>query len=262
VKKQIAARPEAAPAPALKVRMWWQPLLAAASLVGVLAAAWWFLHTLAPTPASIQLATAGQVLRDTFSDGSRVALNRNSGLTAEISGQQRRIKLRGEALFEVMPDAQKPFVVEVQALEIQALGTVFNVDNLTNTDEVIVSVQEGRVQVRMETQTEVLAAGQKAVYSQKTQKITVETTADPNVAAYSNRRLFFDSKPLSVVIPTLEKTYNVSIQLKNKNLESCLLYGKYNNESLENILDLLADTFSLTVTLNNGVYELSGGQCE
>jgi ferric-dicitrate binding protein FerR (iron transport regulator) len=246
-----------------KTLRWW-PYVAAASFVGLLIAGVLVWRS-APATAVEQIASGSSILRDTLSDGSHVVLNRNSALTTRFSATSRRAVLKGEALFEVNNDDKKPFFVEIQSLEIKAIGTKFYVDNNEDADVVTISVQEGRVEISDRRHTERLGAGQKSVYRLSTRAFVTQesgSVSDPNETAWSDRRLIFDNLPLSQVIPVLEKTYQVSIVLKNKELGNCRLYSRYQDEPLERILDIIAETFSATIVVKNGVYELSGGQCE
>ncbi len=210
-----------------------------------------------------QYVSSDYVLRDTLTDGTRIALNRHSGLTTAFSNRERRVKLKGEAHFDVVPDQSKPFVIEIQQLEVTVLGTVFNVDNLSDPGNIIVSVEEGRVALEANGHTEILTAGQELSFETATGKFTRATQQfDPNRLAYRDLNFTFNDDPLSIVIPALEKAYSVTIILKNKDLEDCLLRTRYPGLPLERVLELLAETFSFQIIARNGVYELAGGSCK
>lgn len=85
----------------------------------------------------------------TLRDGSRIALNTDTRLGVQFDGDRRRIKLnRGEAMFEVAHDADRPFVVIAGDTRVQALGTVFIVRR--TADDVIVTLIKGKVAVTQE----------------------------------------------------------------------------------------------------------------
>jgi transmembrane sensor len=87
-----------------------------------------------------------QVVR--LADGTRMELNTNTRVRAQVTDRLRRVMLdAGEAYFEVVHDAQRPFVVYAGNRRITDLGTKFSV--FRNGDDVRVVVQEGRVQVEM-----------------------------------------------------------------------------------------------------------------
>ncbi len=233
---------------------------AAAAVVLLIAAIYWIQD---PAPRSMELVTADQVLQDTLMDGTQVSLNQKSGLNIRVSKQKRSVTMRGEAFFKVTPDTTKPFVIAVQNLEVTVVGTAFNVDNSSDSSYVVVSVEEGKVQLKSKDQTLYLTAGQTASFSCKTNQMTrSQTPINPNVAAYKDRRFVFEETPLSEVVTALSKAYATPILLKNSRLANCKLRVRYNNESLARIMELLAETFTLRIEKKEGIYYLDGNGCD
>jgi len=98
----------------------------------------------APSPAPTVVVT--QPTRRVLPDGSVVELKDDAEIAVDFSGALRRVALRrGEALFRVAKNAQRPFVVRVGGLEVRAVGTEFSVE--FGSDEIGVLVTEGRVAV-------------------------------------------------------------------------------------------------------------------
>ena len=97
----------------------------------------------------LQMATntpVGKLTTQTLKDGSRVTLNANSQMLVTFYRHQRHVQLqRGEAIFEVSKDAQRPFIVETDTARVTVLGTHFAVNKLAHL--VRVSVDYGRVKV-------------------------------------------------------------------------------------------------------------------
>lgn len=93
----------------------------------------WLTHTLTLRKVSSQMTAlevpAGQRMKITMSDGSQVWLNAGTRIEypAVFNRTERRIKLSGEAMFEVRHEQDYPFVVETFASEVTVLGTKFNV---------------------------------------------------------------------------------------------------------------------------------------
>lgn len=234
----------------------------AAAAIALLLGAFWFFQQ-NDEVSSLQLAARENTLRDTLSDGSVVAINQFSSLSATFTQQSRQVNMTGEAFFEVAPDAAKPFVVAVQQVQVTVVGTQFNIDNLSDPNWVIVSVLEGKVRVQSGGQTEFLTAGQQARIDCKSgQFIKNQTAPSGNESAWANRQFKFDDVPLSEVIPQLEKAYGVKITLANQGLESCRLYAPFNNEPLGRVLSVIAETFSLDVQQKDGGYFLDGPGCD
>ena len=74
----------------------------------------------------------------TLHDGSIVWLNSESKFVypEAFSGDERRVQLEGEAYFEVQEDKSKPFIVQAGAINIEVLGTHFNVDSYTSGETI------------------------------------------------------------------------------------------------------------------------------
>ena len=200
---------------------------------------------------------------DTLTDGSIITLNRKSGLTLseKFNKKERRMKLTGEAYFEVAHDATRPFVVEVQDSEVMAVGTTFNIDNVANTLLISILVTDGKVKISSKTETQYALKGETALYDLQTGQITIEKKTDNNKLAYKTRQLHFDETPLSIAVSQLSKVYGVTIILNNKQLEQCPLVVTFDNKSLEDVLMVLETTFSIKVEKMGNEIILNGGEC-
>jgi len=227
---------------------------AAAAVALTLAAAYFFQHRNLPETGSVIVA-ADTAASETLSDGTVVALDPRSGLSldAGFNTRERRMRLHGAATFEVQSDSSRPFIVALHDLEVQVLGTVFRVDNLSEPALVRVAVTEGRVQVRARAQTLVLAAGDRAVFDTETGILAPEQA--------EGRVFRFDATPLRDVVREIERAYGVRVILKNKALENCLLTARYNNLPADRVLALVAESFNIHLEKTPDGYELSGAGC-
>jgi len=244
----------------LRLRVW---LPAAAATIALLIAAFWFFRS--PTPVQpTEIATTTTTLTDTLTDGSVVVLNRHSGLRVaeNFNRKERRMRLSGEAYFQVAHDSTRAFIVEVEQLEVRVLGTAFNVDDRSEPGRVTITVTTGKVQLRTAIQTELLTAGQQAGYESATGKITRLAQSNPNVLAYKTRQFTFDGTPLREVVQQLSDAYGVNISLKNKALENCPLTAPFNDRPLNEVLTIIADSFDLTIERSDGKVVLDGVGCE
>jgi ferric-dicitrate binding protein FerR (iron transport regulator) len=259
VKAQFPVSAGAAPARRISMYQW---VSAAAAVLVVVVAAVFFFRNPSQTP-EIQIAATTATLTDTLADGSVVVLNRNSGLrvAGNFNKKERRMRLSGEAYFAVTPDKEKPFVIEVQQLEVKVVGTEFNVDNRSEPGRVKVSVTSGKVQLTAGAQTILLVAGEQAVYESASGNIVRSARTDENVLAYKNRMFRYNATPLKQVVQELSDVYGVDISLKNKVLENCQLYARYDNLELDRVLELVSESFSLTVERKGDQILLDGTGC-
>lgn len=133
-----ASRPEHGASALPFVRRSWLPTplvrrcMQAAAALALIAGSWFVSRTVTIEDSSRQYlsitAPAGQRIDITLQDGTSVSLN--SGTTLEYPirfGKTRRVKLSGEAMFDVDRDESHPFVVETFACDVEVLGTKFNV---------------------------------------------------------------------------------------------------------------------------------------
>lgn len=259
VKMQLRSGAATPPARMIPMYRW---VSAAAAMLAVAIAAVFFFRNPAETQ-QLQIAAVATTLTDTLTDGSVVVLNRNSGLqiAGNFNKKERRMRLRGEAYFAVAPDQEKPFVIEVEQLEVKVVGTEFNVDSRSEPGRVIVTVTSGKVQLSAGDQNVLLVANEQAVYETASGNITRAAKPDQNVLAYKNRTFFFDATPLRKVVRELSDVYGVDISLKNKDLENCILISRFDNLELERVLELIAETFSLTIERTDGKVVLDGNGC-
>ena len=105
-------------------------------------------HSLAERELSVSVP-AGQRMQMTLADGTRVQLNAGTTLEYPVvfDRKTRRVKLSGEAMFEVAHDAKHPFIVETFATDLQVLGTKFNVLADPNNEVFSTTLIEGKVKV-------------------------------------------------------------------------------------------------------------------
>jgi transmembrane sensor len=116
-------------------------LAMAAGLLMALGGLWWI-----QTAGGAYSTRLGEQQVATLRDGSRIALNTDTRLGVQLDDELRRIKLeKGEAMFEVAHDPERPFVVIAGDTRVQALGTVFIVRK--TADDVVVTLIKGKVAV-------------------------------------------------------------------------------------------------------------------
>jgi ferric-dicitrate binding protein FerR (iron transport regulator) len=134
-------------APAKTIKTWW-PVAAAAVMVGIILFS--LLTDNNKETVFVQMETgSGQIKQVVLPDGSVVWLNARTKLAYHPDFRaHREIRLSGEALFEVSPDAKHPFtVLTADSLQTTVLGTQFNIRSYERLRETQVTVVSGRVQV-------------------------------------------------------------------------------------------------------------------
>lgn len=193
----------------------------------------------------------------TLPDGSKVAMNTMSKINygSVFGSETRTVTLVGEAFFEVVKDETKPFIVNLGRTNITVLGTSFNVD--AKTDEIIVVVKSGRVEVGNEKfQQVVLLAGDQALIMDNTD-ITKQKNINCNYISWLNKKLVFKATPLAIACTDIEKTYNCNIELNNSSISNYKITSTFDNVPLNDVLESIALTFNIKIENIDGKYVLT-----
>lgn len=156
----------------------------------------------------------GERMQVLFQDGSKVHLNSGSRIRypKQFGLSERRVQLEGEAWFEVAKNRNRPFVVDLSCLDVRVLGTTFDVKAYPGEEAILVALESGSVELKSKTlKNLLLKPGEKAFYNRASGRC--EVARSRNVAAYSAWRrnvLVFKDAPLSEVMATLSRTYNIA----------------------------------------------------
>jgi ferric-dicitrate binding protein FerR (iron transport regulator) len=194
------------------------------------------------------VAQTGQyVLVDTLPDGSVVTLNKRSVITypSKFKGNSRAISLKGEAFFNVAPDKKKPFIISVNDVQVTVVGTSFNIKSENGSTEVV--VETGIVQVAKPGKTVELIAGEKIVISPNDSNAIKEKVSDKLYNYYRSKEFVCDDTPLWKLVQVVNEAYNARIIIGNKELSDKRLTTTFNNESLEQVLEVIHLTFDITI---------------
>ncbi len=188
-----------------------------------------------------------KVLIETLPDGSVITLNKNASLSYSfpITAKKRLVKLdKGEVFFKVSPNKAKPFIIEAHDVTIEVVGTSFNVNHLETTTEVI--VESGIVKVSDDNKMVTLRKGQKAIVSSDG-KITTQAVNDQLYNYFRTNRFTANNTPLSRIVEMLSKAYVVNIVIANPALADETLTTTIEFGSLDQNLQLIAETLNLKV---------------
>lgn len=246
-------------APAAPRRARWQPWAAAAAVVLLLAAGGlgWLRMGQSSSPQSYASAVAAQ-REVTLDDGSRVTLGGATRLTARFSRGERQVELaEGEAYFEVVHNASRPFVVQAGKLAIHDIGTAFDVRR--TGDCVTISVAEGRVRVVDAGNNEGLeaVAGQAVSYDPARGDLRVFSTDPSHVAAWRDARLEFDNEPLSVVVANINRYSTHPVRIVDADLAPLTFTGTVRTDAINDWLHALPQVLPVQVRDDAGQTLLS-----
>ena len=204
-------------------------------------------------------AGLGQKSDISLPDGTKVHLNADSKLRygTNFNGKQRQVELIGEAFFDVVKDADSPFIVKTGDIQIRALGTSFSVQAYPDDRNITTYLSEGSVIVSSSHQSLKLNPGEAAVYSLTDTQMTKNREDDERLyTAWMNNEMVFDDEPIINIIKQLERNYNVKFEIKSDKLKSFTFTGTLKNASLQSTLYALQFTSSIYYKQKNNVIEL------
>ena len=248
--RALSGRPLVGPARApRRRRVWaWAGAAAAAVVVAVVGLSW------SPAPQNHYATSKGQILRVPLSDGSAITLDSDSAVRVDYSDDLRAIELlRGEALFDVAKNAQRPFVVNAEMTRVTAVGTSFAVSlSERRTNGVEVLVREGIVDVA-DVQGKVaptrLQANARALAS-RAHGIRIESVPADDLQqqlAWRQGMLSFNGDTLSTAVAQFRRYSDLQIVIDDPAVGSRRIVGLYSASDPLGFANSVATSLGLVV---------------
>lgn len=212
-------------------------------LIGVGSLLYW----LSPlSQKTMTIASGNNSLYVPLPDGSTVLLNKHATLSysKRFSGATRSITLKGEGFFNVVPDKTRPFIITAGQSTVTVVGTSFNVKYGDTITEVI--VETGIVQVDKEEYTLKVNPKEKAIV-RKNEKPVLEANTDELYNYYRTRKFVCNATPLYKLVSVLNEAYDAKIVITNPAITNMPLTATFNEEPLDRILQVIAQTFNIKV---------------
>lgn len=199
----------------------------------------------------IQIYASNSTLNDTLPDGTTVTLNKKSSLsyTSKFKGKTRPVTLKGEAFFNVSPDKTKPFIIKINDVTVQVVGTSFNVKN--KNGKTTVDVETGIVKVSKNKDQVELRHGEKVVIADKKPELLKSISKGRLYNYYRNKELVCDETPLKELVEALNEIYDVNIIIKNPSLKEKPLTTVFKDQSLDQVLEVIQETFRIEIERKN-----------
>lgn len=199
---------------------------------------------------TLTIPTGGQ-FRITLQDGSVVWLNSSSTLRypTAFTGKERIVELQGQGYFEIARNASQPFRVKVlrgagretAPMEVQVLGTHFDIMAYADENVIRTTLLEGAVKVNQGAALAILEPGQQAVLNNMDNKLSVQNTDVNQAIAWKTGFFEFANTDLATIMRQIARWYDVEVVfLKKYPVEQ--FFGRINkNLPLSDILGLLEE---------------------
>ncbi len=193
------------------------------------------------------IATAGTKTHITLPDSTSVWLNGNARISYPqmFTGKNRTVNFSGEGFFEVEKEKDKPFIVNVEGLQVKVLGTSFNIYTQPDSDLVEVTLTEGNVGLFKENNTsmvadELLSPGQQAIYNKQNGQFSIHNVRSDLYLSWITNLFYFDNNSLDEIMVLLGRAFNTHITIEGEKLRNTRLTAQFtHHETLDEILSIL-----------------------
>ena len=195
-----------------------------------------------------------------LNDGTRVWMNSKSELSYPVAfGENvRRVRLSGEAYFEVTKDSVRPFIVEVdRGFEVKVLGTHFNIKAYDTDDSYETTLVEGKVQVSQGHKTKITLEPSEQMVIGKDGRHEVRVVNTSYYTAWHEGWFYFNDESLEQVLIMIGRWYDVDFVFAKENLKEITVTGKLKRfENLSVILKMLERTTGTELMLKNRIVKV------
>ena len=195
-----------------------------------------------------------------LNDGTRVWMNSKSELSYPVAfGENvRRVRLSGEAYFEVTKDSVRPFIVEVdRGFEVKVLGTHFNIKAYDTDDSYETTLVEGKVQVFQGNKTKITLEPSEQMVIGKDGRHEVRVVNTSYSTAWHEGWFYFNDESLEQVLTMIGRWYDVDFVFVKENLKEITVTGKLKRfENLSVILKMLERTTGTELMLKNRIVKV------
>lgn len=192
------------------------------------------------------LVPAGQRINLILSDNTNLWLNANTKFRypTEFSKDNRTVYLDGEAYFEVSENKNKPFIVKTFNGDIHVTGTTFNVEAYSEFNSFETSLFEGGVDIFKE-ETKLVSLKPNEFSFIKNGKLLISNITDTDHYLWREGLIAFNNRNLEDILLTLEKYFDVDIQVNSSNLPQHTYTGKFRqSDGIEYALRVLQISIS------------------
>lgn len=194
------------------------------------------------------VAEKGQRAYVTLPDSTKVWLNSDTKISypADYGMKERNVSLDGEAYFEVAKNPEKRFVVEANGMEVEALGTSFNVNAYSNDNKIIATLFSGSVRISYDEYEEILKPNESVKVDLLTHEISLSKDDNREGSLWRENEIVFDGETLGEIARIMNRLYNTTIYIEDETLRNECYIGIIRNNSLENFIDIINLTTPIT----------------
>lgn len=250
VEKKIQIPVDSPPARLIPLLSWKKIAVAAAVLLTITTSILFYLNR--NKEVSLQNILATQSNQHVLlPDGSEVLLRKGSEISYanDFDIEERKLRLKGEAYFEIKHNEGKPFRIVTNKSIIEDLGTSFLVRSAGVTEQVMVNAGKVKfISLADTTKNIILSKGQKAILTDN--DFTLDSIRTDNILAWQNKKLVFENTSLKHVVEDLSNFYQVDILLSpeiGKTSDQIIINTRFEQQDLQQVLNELQLITGLTI---------------
>lgn len=242
----------------------WVRLSAVAACLGAVATGvWWIANRTGHAQYAVIRTGYGEIKNIILPDSSIVTLNANSSMRmpeqwSDADGRQ--VWLEGEAYFLVQkqPSTVEKFVVHTRQVDVEVLGTRFNVN--TRRQRAVVSLEEGKVRLSVHGADSAVLEKKAAMVLRPGQVVVIDAekkasiNEDKDVAArsgWTKHSFHFDNTSLGDIAAMVEDTYGYKMQVEDSVMLRVTISGDVRVRNIEEMIEVLEAASHFTMRLDN-----------
>ena len=177
-------------------------------------------------------------------DGTEVALNAMTSVTYDCSMRngKRQVSVEGEAYFDVAKDAEHPFVIDANQMEVTCLGTALNVRNYADEQTSSVVLVEGKVRVTTENGDLTMEPDSRVECDKESLLLSKSKVLASNYTYWLKGETRYNNQSLENIARELARNYHINVIITSDELKEQHFTGYLGSCSLRNVLDILTIT--------------------
>lgn len=193
----------------------------------------------------------GGEFKVTLEDGTTVWLNAQSKLyyPDSFDGNERRVKVEGEAYFKVAKDEKKPFLVESAGQVVRVYGTEFNINSYNENKSVYTTLVNGKISlypIGSPNSELILTPGNQAIFSKQDASTSVHGVDTDVMTSWRRGMFVFEDQTLEQIMQTLSRWYDFTFEFKSKSAAATVFAGSMSRYSdFTDVLTILEQSGNL-----------------
>ncbi len=188
-------------------------------------------------------------------DGSEVTLKKDARLiiVKGLRGDERKVKLKGEAYFEVEKDSNHPFLISISGAKIEVVGTAFNLED--EGGRVTINVTGGIVRFSGRHNEILVYKGEKAVFDGE--NILKSKISDNNFLAWKTGLMNFNNAGIDEIMKVVVDCYDEVSGYKIDTKNDIKVTTVFDNQPLKEVIEELRIHFNKKIVLHDGILVIS-----